>query len=62
MFTISHSLLVVLIIFSFLDTAFNYSTEEEIGKVLKEWFDSGKLRRDEIFITTKVTYIMINYH
>lgn len=37
-----------------LDTATIYDNEHLIGKVLKKWFDSGKLRREEIFITTKL--------
>lgn len=28
--------------------------EDIIGKVLKKWFDSGKLTRDQIFLTTKL--------
>ncbi|XP_046676357.1 prostaglandin F synthase 2-like [Homalodisca vitripennis] len=37
-----------------LDTASMYDNEEIIGKVLKEWMDNGKLRRRDIFITTKL--------
>ena len=36
------------------DTAFCYQNEDAIGDVLKEMIDSGKLKREEIFITTKV--------
>uniref|UniRef100_A0A146KRW5 Alcohol dehydrogenase [NADP(+)] n=1 Tax=Lygus hesperus TaxID=30085 RepID=A0A146KRW5_LYGHE len=36
-----------------IDTAHVYGNEEGIGKVLKKWFDSGKLKREDIFITTK---------
>ena len=36
------------------DTAFAYQNEDAIGDVLKEMIDSGKLKREEIFITTKV--------
>lgn len=36
------------------DTAYNYNTEESIGKALKTWLDSGKVKREELFITTKV--------
>lgn len=43
------------------DTAFNYNTEEAIGNVLQEYFHSGKLRRDEIFITTKVSSLVNVY-
>ncbi|XP_030760215.1 1,5-anhydro-D-fructose reductase-like [Sitophilus oryzae] len=37
-----------------IDTAHTYDNEHLIGKVLKKWFDSGKLRREDIFITTKL--------
>lgn len=37
-----------------IDTAAVYGNEEEIGKALKEYFENGKLKRDEVFITTKV--------
>jgi alcohol dehydrogenase (NADP+) len=26
-----------------------------IGKVLKKWFDSGKIKREDLFIVTKVS-------
>lgn len=37
-----------------IDTAFYYRNERIIGNVLKEWFDSGKLKREDIFVTTKL--------
>lgn len=37
-----------------LDTAFLYDNEKEIGEVLQEYFNSGKLKREEIFITSKL--------
>ncbi|ENN70232.1 aldose reductase [Dendroctonus ponderosae] len=37
-----------------IDTATVYNNEHIIGKVLKAWFDSGKLKRQEVFITTKL--------
>lgn len=37
-----------------IDTAFHYRNEREIGDVLKEWLDSGKIKREELFITTKL--------
>ncbi|CAK9827548.1 Aldo-keto reductase family 1 member A1 [Anthophora retusa] len=43
-----------------IDTAPVYENEEIIGKVLKKWFDSGKLKRSEVFVVTKV--ILINIH
>ncbi|KRT86389.1 hypothetical protein AMK59_902 [Oryctes borbonicus] len=38
-----------------IDTAARYMNEEIIGRVLKRWFDSGKLKREDIFITTKLS-------
>lgn len=37
-----------------IDTAFRYRNEHIIGKVLKRWFNSGKLKREDLFITTKL--------
>ncbi|KAG8323363.1 hypothetical protein J6590_006373 [Homalodisca vitripennis] len=37
-----------------IDTAFLYHNEHIIGKVLQEWFISGRLRRDDFFVTTKL--------
>lgn len=37
-----------------IDTAYIYQNESVIGKVLKEWFSSGKLKRSDLFITTKL--------
>lgn len=42
-----------------IDTAANYNNESAIGKALKKWFDKGGTR-EEIFITTKVTYAQWN--
>ncbi|KAF6210919.1 hypothetical protein GE061_014031 [Apolygus lucorum] len=36
-----------------IDTANSYGNEEGIGRVLKKWFDSGKLKREDVFIVTK---------
>ena len=41
-----------------IDTAYAYQNEEEIGKSLKKWFDKGG-KREELFITTKVSIIII---
>lgn len=38
-----------------IDTAQAYNNEDIIGRVLKRWFDSGKLKREDIFITTKLS-------
>uniref|UniRef100_A0A0R3S7D4 Aldo_ket_red domain-containing protein n=1 Tax=Elaeophora elaphi TaxID=1147741 RepID=A0A0R3S7D4_9BILA len=37
-----------------IDTAYFYRNEAVIGKVLQEYFTSGRLRREDIFITTKL--------
>ncbi|KHJ87526.1 oxidoreductase, aldo/keto reductase family protein [Oesophagostomum dentatum] len=39
---------------AFSDTAFVYENEAVIGKVLHEYFKSGKLKREDIFITSKL--------
>ncbi len=36
------------------DTAYMYQNEKIIGKVLKTWLDSGRVKREELFIVTKV--------
>ena len=41
-----------------IDTAYNYRNEAAIGRVLKKWFDSGKLKREELFIVTKVSIFL----
>jgi predicted aldo/keto reductase-like oxidoreductase len=38
-----------------IDTAFLYQNEAAIGKTLKKWFDSGKLKREDVFFVTKVS-------
>jgi diketogulonate reductase-like aldo/keto reductase len=37
-----------------IDTAYMYENEAAVGKTLKKWFDSGRLKREDIFIVTKV--------
>ncbi len=37
-----------------IDTAFIYRNEAAIGRVLKEWLESGRIKREELFITSKV--------
>ena len=39
-----------------IDTAYNYLNEDAIGEVLQEWIQSGKIKREELFIVTKVPY------
>ncbi|XP_060522695.1 dihydrodiol dehydrogenase 3-like [Cylas formicarius] len=38
------------------DTAFLYRNEHLIGKVLNKWFTSGKVKREDIFVTTKLPF------
>ncbi|EDW81431.1 uncharacterized protein Dwil_GK12061 [Drosophila willistoni] len=37
-----------------IDTALRYGNEGAIGKVLKRWLDAGKIKREELFISTKL--------
>lgn len=37
-----------------IDTAFVYDNEEIVGKVLKDWMTNGKVKREDLFITTKL--------
>ena len=37
-----------------IDTAYLYRNEAAIGRVLKKWIDGGKVKREELFIVTKV--------
>lgn len=41
-------------VFSHIDCAPVYLNEKAIGKVLKEWIDGGKVKREDLFITTKL--------
>jgi aldehyde reductase len=36
------------------DTAFTYYNEEVFGKVLNRWFSTGKVKREDLFIVTKL--------
>ena len=36
------------------DCAYSYLNEDAIGKVLHEWISSGKVKREHLFIVTKV--------
>nr|CAD7257771.1 unnamed protein product [Timema shepardi] len=40
-----------------IDTAYVYGNEAAIGKALKRWFDSGKIKREELFIVTKLPMV-----
>lgn len=37
-----------------IDTAYAYRNEADIGRSLKKMFDSGKIKREDLFITTKL--------
>lgn len=37
-----------------IDTAYVYNNERIIGNVLKEWLSSGKIKREDLFLTTKL--------
>lgn len=37
-----------------IDTAYLYTNEAVIGRVLDRWLTAGKVTRDELFIVTKV--------
>lgn len=37
-----------------IDTAFIYENEAVIGRVLKDWISSNKLKRKDLFVTTKL--------
>ncbi|XP_063931781.1 aldo-keto reductase family 1 member A1-like isoform X2 [Zophobas morio] len=43
-----------------IDTAFVYDSENDIGRVLKEWISSGKLKREDLFITTKLPMVGVH--
>lgn len=40
-----------------IDTAYVYENEHIIGRVLKYWFDTGKLKREDVFIVSKLPEI-----
>src|SRR3954469_23871026 len=40
--------------FRALDTAERYRTEKEVGEAMKEVFDAGKIKREEVFVATKL--------
>lgn len=43
-----------------IDTAFAYRNEHVIGRVINQWISSGKLKREELFITTKLPMEGVN--
>ena len=45
-----------------IDTAFLYQNKDEIGDVLNEWIKSGRIKREDLFISTKVfSQLTYNY-
>lgn len=40
-----------------IDTASMYQNEKEIGDVCHKFIKAGKIKRDDIFITTKVIFV-----
>jgi len=40
--------------FRHFDTAFCYGNEKDLGVVLQEYFEKGKVKREDLFITTKL--------
>lgn len=47
-----------------IDTAYNYKNEDAIGEVLQEYIKSGKVKREDLFIVTKVhvNHVLITTH
>lgn len=37
-----------------IDTAILYENENDIGNVIKRWITSGRVKREDLFITTKL--------
>lgn len=42
--------------YRYFDTASGYGNEGAIGDVLQEYYDQGKFKRSDIFITSKLPY------
>ena len=40
--------------FRALDTAERYGTEKEVGEAMKEVFEAGKIKREDVFVATKL--------
>ena len=37
-----------------IDTAYLYQNEKDIGEELQDWFKKGALKREDLFVTSKV--------
>lgn len=42
-----------------IDTAYSYDNEDAIGEVLESYFSQGKLKREDIFLATKVVQALL---
>ena len=38
-----------------IDTAYVYNNEQIVGEAIKEALDSGKVKREELFVVTKIS-------
>jgi len=43
-----------------IDCAYVYGNEDEVGEGLRESFESGKVKREDIFVTTKLWCIYVS--
>jgi diketogulonate reductase-like aldo/keto reductase len=43
--------------FRHIDTAYSYQVEEEVGLAIQSKIEDGTLKRDDIFLTSKVLFI-----
>lgn len=41
------------------DTAFAYTNEKEVGQAIRENISKGVIKREDVFVTTKVRWIFI---
>ena len=45
--------------YKLIDCAHVYGNEAEIGAALKDGFESGKIKREDLFVTSKVSHSSI---
>lgn len=43
-----------------IDTACSYGNENAVGKVLNRWISEGKIKREDVFVTTKLPIIGVH--